>query len=286
MQLIKYPFEIKKVEVHSGMQMAYMDEGKGDIAMLFIHGLANYAPVWGKQIAHLSATYRCIAIDLPGNGMSDKGDYPYSIFFYAECVKRFIDKLGLKNVVLCGHSMGGQIAIVLTLRYPHLCSKLVLIAPAGIEHFLPNEVLIMKQMLSLGNLTYADEFYLERTIKQSFYHATNNATEIISDLKKIMHEHPIKMWRNMCIASINAMLDEQVFEYLPAIQPPVLIIFGDMDTLIPNTLIHFGETPYSIAQKAISRMPNARLLMINKTGHFVQMEKFDQVNAAIREFCQ
>lgn len=261
-----------------------MDEGKGPQTLLFIHGLANYAPVWKYQIEALRKTNRCIAIDLPGNGYSSRGDYPYTVFFYAECVVRFIEKMDLKNVVLTGHSMGGQIAIIIALRYPHLIDKLVLVASAGLEYFAPHEVMMMNGMLSMGNMFSTDEFHLESAIRQSFFNTKNESETIIDELKTIMNAHSMKQWRAMSMASIKGMLNEQVQQYLPNITTPTLILFGEKDALIPSQMVHFGETPYGIAKKAAALIPNASYRMIPQAGHFVQLEKASEVNTAINEF--
>jgi pimeloyl-ACP methyl ester carboxylesterase len=281
---ITYPFPIYKCPIHDQIEMAYMDEGSGDHTILFIHGLANYAPVWKYQVQELSKTNRCIAIDLPGNGYSSRGDFPYSLFFYAESTVRFIEKMNLQNIVLTGHSMGGQIAIIIALRYPHLLEKLVLIAPAGLEFFAPHEILMMKGMMQMGNLFSADEMHLESAIKQSFFSTQNESDTIIGELKAFMNAHPAQEWRKMSIDSINGMLNEQVQVYLKNIQAPTLILFGDKDALIPNSLIHLGETPESIAQKGASLIPDARYEMIANGGHFVHIEQADKVNKSILNF--
>ena len=282
--LITYPYVHHKCNIHTGIQIAYMDEGSGDQTLLFIHGLGNYGPVWKHQLTGLKQHYRCIAIDLPGNGYSSRGDYPYSLFFYAESVALFIEKMELKNVVLCGHSMGGQIALIIALRYPHIATKLVLVAPAGFEYFSAHEVMMMQSMLSMGNLFYADEFHLESAIRQSFYSTQNESNSIISELKIIMNAHSMKQWRDMSLAGVKAMLNEQVQQYLPDITIPVYTIFGDKDAMIPNTLVHFGETPESIAKKATALIPHATYKMIKQAGHFVQIEKSNEVNRIILDF--
>lgn len=282
--LVKYPFPHHQFAIHRDIHINYMDEGKGPQTVLFIHGLANYAPVWKYQIEELSKTNRCIAIDLPGNGYSSRGDYPYTVFFYAECVVRFIEKMELKNVVLTGHSMGGQIALIIALRYPHLIDKLVLVASAGLEHFASHEVMMINGMLSMGNMFAADEFHLESTIRQSFFNIKNESETIIDELKTIMNSHSMKQWKDMSMASIKGMLNEQVQQYLPNITTPTFILFGEKDALIPNTLVHFGETPLSIAKKAVALIPNASYQMIPQAGHFVQLEKAGEVNAAIKAF--
>jgi pimeloyl-ACP methyl ester carboxylesterase len=282
--IIQYPFPLHQIQVHPEISIAYMDEGKGDTTLLFIHGLANYAPVWQHQIIELRNTCRCIAMDLPGNGYSSRGDYPYTMFFYAESIARFIETLNLKNVVLVGHSMGGQVSLILALRYPHLIQKLILIGSAGLEYFATHEVMMMQGALNMGTLFASDEFHLQQAIEQSFFSSQNESGKIIEQLHSFMKLHPAKQWREMSTKSINGMLNEQVQQFLPEIQVPTHIIFGKQDALIPNTLVHFGETPTSVAQKAAALIPNATFTIINNAGHFVQIEKPTEVNVSIKEF--
>ena len=130
---IRYPYQTGELTLSNGCTVKYIDEGQGTETIFFIHGLANYALCWQRNIEALKANYRCIALDLPGNGLSDHGDYSYSIDFFAECAVEVIQSLQLKNVCLAGHSMGGQIAIAAALKYPTLVSRLILCAPAGFE---------------------------------------------------------------------------------------------------------------------------------------------------------
>jgi len=284
MHQIKYPFEVKNISIHEGVDIAYCDEGDGGKTILFIHGLANYFPVWKNQIDELKKDFRCIAIDLPGNGLSSRGEFPYTMFFYAECIVKFIEKMKLKNVILCGHSMGGQISIIIALRHPTLIEKMILVASAGLEYFNQHEVMMMQHTMSIGDYFYSDEFHLENTIKQSFYASQNESSNIIKDLKKILKINKIKAFKEMSIASINGMLNEQVKQFLPSITTPTLILFGEKDQLVPNRLIHYNEDPESIAKSACSVIPNSTYIKIKDAGHFVQIEKFAEVNAAIRNW--
>ena len=284
MQSIKYPFPVKQISIHDGIDIAYCDEGKHEQTILFVHGLANYFPAWKHQVEALKKDFRCIAIDLPGNGLSSKGHFPYSMFFYAECIVKFIEKMELNHVTLCGHSMGGQIAMIIALRHPHLIKKLVLIAPAGLEYFSQHEIMMMQHTMNMGDFFYSDEYHLENTIKQSFYTTKNESGNMISDLKQIMKLSQLKEWKEMCLASVNGMLKEQINQFLPNIACPVLIIFGEKDQLIPNSLIHFGETPGSVAKYAAAVIPDATVCMIKNAGHFVHIEKCSEVNDEIKRF--
>lgn len=283
---VSYPFPVHKTTIHNDIEIAYGEKGKGPETIVFIHGLANYAPVWNLQMQELSRQYRCIAPDLPGNGLSTWGDFPVTMVFYAESVARFIQAQQLSDVILCGHSMGGQIAMILALRYPTLVKKLVLIAPAGLEAFSPHEVVLMEQWLELGKMLGNDETYLESSIRQSFYADRGPAGGIIADLKELLKADKMKYWHNMATGSIKAMLREQIQPFLPQIKQPTLIIFGEEDAMIPNRILHFGETPKSIGRRGETLLPDATLKMIPRAGHFVMIEKADEVNEDIIKWIQ
>jgi pimeloyl-ACP methyl ester carboxylesterase len=276
---------LKKIEIEKQIQIAYTETGTGSKTLLFIHGLANFKGVWKSNIHELSKTHRCIAIDLPGNGHSSSGDYKYSMFFYAECVKQFIDKLNLSNVVLVGHSMGGQIALVLTLRYPHLIEKLVLVAASGLEYFSDLDQMMINQSMQMSQLFYSNEQSLESAIHTSFYNFDKlSINSLIKDAKEFIPIHSSGKWQKMVKDSISAMLNEQVQQFLPTIKVPTLIIFGDNDAMIPNKLLHASETVQTIAKKANALIENSEVVIIKNAGHFVQIEKSKEVNAAIAEF--
>ena len=92
-------FAIHHAVLSNGCNMAYIDEGSGAHTLVFVHGLATYGGSWKYQIEALKEHYRCIAVDLPGNGYSDRGNYDYSIHFYAGCVYDFHTKARIEK---CG----------------------------------------------------------------------------------------------------------------------------------------------------------------------------------------
>jgi len=182
-ETVIYPYPLRYQSIHDDITLSYMDTGSGTKTILFVHGLANYAAAWKYQLSGLSSTYRCIAVDLPGNGFSSRGDFPYSMFFYAECIRQFIEQHKLTDVILCGHSMGAQVSTIVALRYPHLVSKLVLVAPAGIERFSGTDILFMQAMLNIGDFLYADEFHLETAIRDSFETASPDMPKMMEEKK-------------------------------------------------------------------------------------------------------
>lgn len=285
-RMTSYLYPVSHITLSGGVDLAYCNAGKGDNTLVFVHGLAGYAPVWNAQLNGLSRDFHCLAIDLPGNGKSPSGAYPYSMVFYAECLARFIESECGGETILCGHSMGAQISMMTAIRYPHLVKKLVLIAPAGFEYFHPAEIGIMEHALDLGQIWGLDGSYIDTVIRQSFYQENPASEKIISDLKNLAKEHKMRLWHDMIVASIKSMLREPVEPFLKQIQQKCLIIFGEQDAMIPNRWLHFTETTSGIAYKGAALIEQSELHLIPAAGHFVQMEQAIRVNELILNFAQ
>jgi pimeloyl-ACP methyl ester carboxylesterase len=95
----------KKVEIN------YFQQGQGDTTLLFLHGWCIDGMYWKNQVDYFSKTYNVFAIDLPGFGKSKAERTNWTIEEYANDVTAFIDTMNLKNVVIIGHSMAGEIML-------------------------------------------------------------------------------------------------------------------------------------------------------------------------------
>lgn len=276
-------YKVYRQQLANGCNVAYVDEGKGDTTLLFVHGLAVSSNSWRLNIDVLKHQYRCIAIDLPGNGYSDGGNYPYGISFYANCVYDFIQQLNLTNVVPVGHSMGGQIILNLVINHPSICEKLVLCAPAGFETFMPFERALYKSSIHFFDFFSTEENSLRKTIRTSFFNYPAYIEGMIQELVDLMKRRNVSEYRAMIEACVNGMLEEPVFDWLHTVKQPTLILYGERDALIPNRLIH-PTTTQSIAQTGASQMQQPILRMLPRCGHFLQLEQPGAVNDYIREF--
>ena len=285
----KYPYKTKFINLSNDIRVAYVDEGKGEQTLIFIHGLGSYLPAWQKNIEVLKADYRCIALDLPGYPKSSKGDYPYDMTFFASVVLEMIETLNLKNPVLVGHSMGGQVAITAVLKSPEVLTKLILVDPAGIEVFSETEAMILKSVLTPAGIknTPVDQ------IKKNF--DVNFATGVTPEDALFMYNDRLYMrdtekeydhYCNMIPKCVAGMLDEPVFERLKSIKTPTLIFFGKQDYLIHNKYLHPDLTTEKVAQTAKSQIANSQLFMIDNAGHFAMWDNAEMVNSKIQIFLE
>jgi len=276
--------ELQVVSLKDGIKIAYIDCGNKDKEpIIFIHGLANYLWVWKWNVAELQEKYRCIAIDLPGNGFSSRGNYPYSMQFFAALILEFMDTLKLSNVSLAGHSMGGQIALQVALLQGSRINKLILSAPAGFEYYSFHDATLFKSAIAFGNFIAMDETHIMQSINSSFYSNTKIASEIISDLNSIIKHNDRIQYRRMMELCIDSMLDTQIFHQLKKIANKTLVFFGENDQLIPNRFLHPVSTK-EIAKKGAKEMQDAKVIIYKETGHFVHIEKAEAVNKEIIRF--
>ena len=284
---IKYPFPYKTLQMEDGISVAYTDEGKGDRTLILIHGLSSYIPAWKRNIPELSRHFRTIAIDLPGYGKSGAaGVHSGKMSFYAEVIRKFIEKLRLKDVTLVGHSMGGQISITMALRYPEIVKKLVLAAPAGLEFFTEKEVELIKKNTSPElYFSFSDE-QVKENYRANFYSMPPEAEEMIKDRILMKSSENFMDYCHIVVNSLYGMLDESVYRILEEIKCPALIIFGKNDLLVPHPVLHKSLRPEILGSYAASKIPDCELLMLDKCGHFLQFEKPEEFNKAVLQFSQ
>ncbi|MEM1318991.1 MAG: alpha/beta hydrolase [Bacteroidota bacterium] len=284
MQDWQYPYDVHKIRFSDSLEIAYVDEGKGKCTLLFIHGLGSNLKAWSKNIDELKKDYRCIALDLPGYGKSSRGDYAFDMDFFANAVRGFIDQLKLKNVVLIGHSMGGQIAVQTVLNSQEKLEKLILTAPAGFETFTDKEKKWFQNIYTPVVVKATPETQIVKNFQLNFHRMPDDAQFMIDDRllmrKTIEYDH----YCNMMPRCVMGMLNQPIADQLPNIALPTLIIFGENDLLIPNKFLHPSLTPLAVAKSGQERIPNSKVEMIPLAGHFVQWEKAEAVNALLFDF--
>ncbi len=91
-----------------GMAIHYGIEGTGDPALVFVHGWSCDRSYWAGQIRAFAPRHRVVTLDLAGHGESSGGRDSWTMASFGGDVAAVVDHLGLDDVVLIGHSMGGD----------------------------------------------------------------------------------------------------------------------------------------------------------------------------------
>lgn len=120
-----YPFEDRYVDVE-GNTVHYVDEGAGP-TILFLHGNPTWSFLYRNVILELRDSFRCIALDYPGFGLSSARDgYGFTTPEHADVVEGFVTALDLEDVTLMGQDWGGPIGLTAATRHPDRFSGFVL----------------------------------------------------------------------------------------------------------------------------------------------------------------
>lgn len=285
MSEIKYDYGVHYANLSSGIKLAYVDEGKGKETIIMIHGLGSYSPAWKKNIGELSKYYRVIAVDLPGYGKSSKAPHSGLMTFYAAVIAEFIQTLDVGPVNLAGHSMGGQISMVLALEKPELVKRLILVDPAGFEAFHAGQRNWFKDVMTpnLVRLTTVDA--IETNLASNFYRMPADAKFMIEDRIAMRNASDFEGYCLAVSRSVAGMVEEPVLDKISKLKMPTLIFFGENDMLIPNRYLNPGFT-WKIAEQGASRIEGSKLVMVPKCGHFMMFEKPEVFNTETRNFIQ
>ncbi len=112
-----YPFESRYLEV-GGAQLHYVDEGRGP-ALLLLHGNPTWSFLYREIIKALRDSFRCIAIDYPGFGLSQPAPgYGFTPAEHARVVEQFVLELDLRDVTMMVQDWGGPIGFAVAGRHP------------------------------------------------------------------------------------------------------------------------------------------------------------------------
>ncbi|MDD2927643.1 MAG: alpha/beta hydrolase [Candidatus Omnitrophica bacterium] len=101
----------KTVLSKDGVRIAYSVYGKGEPALVFVHGWCGSRAVWYRQIPYFAKKYKVVALDLAGHGVSGRQRKAYTQEAFGEDVAAVVNAVGADKVILIGHSMSGTIIL-------------------------------------------------------------------------------------------------------------------------------------------------------------------------------
>ena len=245
-----------------GARINYIDRGVGKTTLLFLHYWGGSARTWTRVIDQLEGEARCVAIDQRGWGCSASLDGRYDLEAMADDVEDVVCALGLKQVVLVGHSMGGKVAQILAARGAIAPVGLVLVAPAP-PHAMPVPAEQRAAMLA----SYQSREGVEQAISVlAGRHLTDAERDtVIADTLAGAPDAKREWTERGMIAEVDARLR--------AYPGPVRIVVGERDMVERPDAVRaaFGET-----------LPNAEVYTIAGSGHLLPIEAPGAISAACR----
>lgn len=120
-----FPFESRYFESSVG-RIHYIDEGSGR-TIVFFHGNPTWSFLYRGIVADLRDRFRCIAVDYPGFGLSDRPEgYGYTAEEHASAIGELVDGLDLQDFIVMGQDWGGPIGLRVATRRAERVSGVIL----------------------------------------------------------------------------------------------------------------------------------------------------------------
>lgn len=273
-----YPFHSRFITIDSH-QLHYIDEGKGT-TLLFVHGTPEWSFGFRDVIKQLQTSFRCVAIDLLGFGLSDK---PYTADYtcagHAGRLTKFIERLDLKNFNVIANDFGGSISVSYVLDHPDNVRKIVLFntwmrSLANDKHY-SGPAKITRSWL--GKFLYLTMNFPVNTIMPAAY---GDKRKLTSEVHRHYKEALPRKKRTAAYAfalelsNANAWW-QNLWERLNIIGADRFLFFWGMkDKFVPPSELEHWR----------SKLPGSRYILFEDAGHFVQEEKPDEMSNAIKEF--
>ncbi|MHA1146766.1 MAG: alpha/beta fold hydrolase [Promethearchaeota archaeon] len=266
----------------NGIKICYNQIGEGT-PIILTHGYGAKKEIWNAQ-QELAEEFQLITYDIRGVGKSDRPNYPYTMEMLADDVKGLMDFLELEKAIIGGRSLGGMVSQNFALKYPKYVEKLILITT---NYGTPDESAInMLRDSSIEEIELLKSNPVAAFWKQarSFYHISFRK-QMETDPKKRFHglfsaeslirERTIDPPRPEDLFNLaEALKTHNTAERLHKIKCPTLMIAGTHDRL----------TPLSSMKEMLNLIPNSKLEIIQKAGHFLTLSRAPEVNKIILSF--
>lgn len=257
----------------NGCNYFYTEAGRGPEAILFGPGFLLTHLAFAPQIEALQKRYRCVTLDWRGQGRSEITEGNYSPPALARDAARVIQRLGLGPCHYVGFSMGGYVGYHIALQHSDLLQSLTLVdTTARAEPF--GHRLQYTLMLLVARVLGYPELLLQRVLSLLFGPVFLNDPSQQDEIERWKSIIASNDRRGIFRAGLGIFYRESVFDRLPEIKAPTLIVVGENDAL------------FSVERARAERdlLSDARLEVIPEAGHSTPIEQPDAVTDVLRSF--
>lgn len=225
--------------------------------LLLIHGAGGSHLDWPPELRRVERLGSC-AVDLFGHGRSSKPGRP-SVDDHANDVMALIEALGLTQIVLVGHSMGGAVALEIALRKPGVAAALVLLASGA----------RLKVNRTLLNLVGADYDQAVKLITGLAW-AQDAPADVVGRGQALM----LQCDPDVVEMDFEACDGFDVMQELASVTTPTLVLTGTEDRL----------TPPKYGRFLADNIPNAEFVSVEGAGHMLAQERPEEIAQLIVDF--
>ncbi len=251
-----FPFQSKFLSI-DGSKIHYVEEGRGENPVLFLHGNPTSSYLWRNIIpivASAGNNNRCIALDLIGFGKSDKPDIDYNFQDHYRYVKEFIDGLHLnnnKNLIIVGHDWGGVLGFWYALNHREHIKGIAFMETfpftISIDDFPPEFAKLLQAFRTQGSgyeLIQVQNIFVEQVIPSAVFNKQNLSEVIMNHYREpfptIESRKPIRRFPEML--PLDPKVEVEAYAIIQKLETalsefkfPTLLIKGSPGAVIPES---------------------------------------------------
>jgi pimeloyl-ACP methyl ester carboxylesterase len=267
---------IRHIDIN-GINLRYIKTGRGE-PLLLLHTLRTQLDMFQKMIPSLAERLTVYALDYPGHGYSDipKGEYTPQLFL--KYVEAFLDRHDLQNVTIVGESIGGSLGLMLAAKNNPRIKQAISINPYdyGKGFGITRGSWVATLLFYMNNVPLLGATNWRLRVFPAFLHIMRGGVYNPSVLpNKLMHEINDVGNRQSHYKAFMSLIRnfpewEQEKKHYHGIQVPVLLIYGDHDWSTKKERLDTKN-----------KITNARLITISNGGHFLSLEKPDELTKLI-----
>jgi len=248
-------------------RIRYLKAGASKRNLVLIHGLGASAERWDLVMPTFAKNFTVYVPDLIGFGFSDKPITDYTTEFFSKFLASFLSELGIKKAIIIGSSLGGQIAAEFASSNPQIVDKLILVSPAG----------VMKQSTpALDAYIMAAMYPDPDSAKNAFAMMAGSNKDVSQTIVDGFIQR--MLMPNAKYAFLSTILglknSPEITPKLELIEIPTLVIWGDMDPVIP----------IKYADYFVQKIRDCRFYQIANSGHTPYVEDPKEFIRIVLEF--
>lgn len=244
-----------------------------------LHGSGPGATGWSNfrtNIGVLARDFRVLAVDMPGWGASDT-QVPGRPWQPVETLVAFLDRLGIERATLVGNSMGGMTAVHTAVAHPKRVSHLITMgAPAPGDNIFDAGGITEGLKVLMAAYRDPSPAMMKQLVQVMCYDpamATSELAELRSAAARARPEH-LDSWNAAWSAGHPFAEYARLGPQLASIIAPTLALHGRDDRVV-----HFENS-----LRLVAAIPDARLMLVNRCGHWLQIERSAEFNRVVAQF--
>lgn len=261
-----------------GERIAYSVFAGGPSAppLVLLHGFTASSASFVENISGLRRSFTVIAVDLLGHGDSDAPDdpRPYRVDAAVSRLVGLLDELGIDEALICGHSLGGALAIRIALAHPERVAGLVVInsnSAAGSPAWRERARQGLRELAAQVRQHGLEPLRRSRLYPAHSRRLPERARQLLTEDFDRLQPHAVAHTATELVAEVNA------FERLSELRVPVLVVVGDRD-----------EEFVQNAPRMVERIPRglARLEVLRGAGHAANLEAPEEFERLLVDFAR